>query len=61
LAKAALELRQLMSQVALAQIDLNKSEVATGRLGQWRGALGWALKAWSALLSVLRCSFDWSS
>lgn len=45
-AKAAFELRQLMNQVALAQIDLNKAEVAGGRwLGQWRGALGWGLVA----------------
>ena len=44
--KAALELRQLMSQIALAQIDLNKTEVMSGKwLGQWRGALGWALVA----------------
>ena len=45
-AKAALEMRLLMSRVALAQIDLNKTEAASGRwLGQWRGALGWGLVA----------------
>jgi hypothetical protein len=45
-AKAALEMRQLLQQVALAQIDLNKAEVASARwLGQWRGALGWGLVA----------------
>ena len=45
-ARAAIELRQLLNQVALAQIDLNKAEVASGRwLGQWRGALGWGLVA----------------
>lgn len=45
-ARAAVELRQLLNQVALAQIDLNKAEVASGRwLGQWRGALGWGLVA----------------
>lgn len=45
-AKAALELRQLMAQIATAQIDLNKTEVLRGGLlGQWRGALGWGLVA----------------
>jgi hypothetical protein len=45
-AKAAMEMRELMNQVALAQIDLNKTEVAGGKwLGQWRGALGWGLVA----------------
>ncbi len=45
-AKAALEMRQLLQQVALAQVDLNKAEVSSGRwLGQWRGALGWGLVA----------------
>ena len=45
-AKAALELRQLLNQVALAQIELTKAEVAGGHwLGRWRGALGWGLVA----------------
>ncbi len=49
-AKAALEMRQLLQQVAVAQIDLNKTEVASGHwLGQWRGprSAGTWWRAWS--------------
>ncbi len=43
-AKAAVELRTLLNQVALAQIDLNKAETQNGSfLGKWRGGLGWGL------------------
>lgn len=45
-AKAAQEMRVLMNQVALAQIDVNKAEVQSGHwLGKWRGALGWGFAA----------------
>lgn len=44
--KAAQEMRGLMNQVYLAQIDLNKAETQNGSiLGKWRGALGWGLVA----------------
>lgn len=45
-AKAASEMRGLLNQVYLANIDLNKAEVQSGHwLGKWRGALGWGLVA----------------
>lgn len=35
-----------MQALAVAQIEVNKAEAATGRgLGQWRSALGWVLTA----------------
>ena len=45
-AKAAIELRTLINQVALGQIDLNKAEVQQpGLLTKWRSGLGWGLVA----------------
>lgn len=45
-AKAAAEMRQLMNQVALAQIGVNQAEVQqAGWLTKWRSGLGWAMAA----------------
>lgn len=41
--QAAKEIRDAAIQIALAQIDVNKMEIGTGKLlGMWRAALGWS-------------------
>ncbi len=43
-AKAEAEYLNVMTQLKLAQIDLNKAETQNGSwLGKWRGGLGWML------------------